>query len=361
MNTIQISNVVIRQTENQLFNLNDLHKASGNSENHKPAFWLRNQQTQELITEIESRDDKACEVVHGGKNRGTYVCRELVIHYGMWISPEFSIKVIHTFLNSQQKMPFAQPTVPALPHNPYAINSETTHTLANLPLASYLVKLQRFYGKAYGVPTASVGKMLGDKFGWGDSLHRASIHKVASAVAWLHEELDKAPRVDFGVSRNDLLNIFKRQCQYKCDFENWNEWQLQVWLNETFFHSHQKLAIGYPCSLDDANYTQLEMLVQDMKRHLVGHFQLLASSVPAALQTATASHQLINDASDALWHLSRFLKHAAVILNTVNHFMRNGDTWQVSCQIELLHDLVEHAEDFEAYELSYKLNDLVFD
>ena len=103
MNTIQISNVVIRQTENQLFNLNDLHKASGNSENHKPAFWLRNQQTQELITEIESRDDKACEVVHGGKNRGTYVCRELVIHYGMWISPKFSLEVIRTFLEVKEQ------------------------------------------------------------------------------------------------------------------------------------------------------------------------------------------------------------------------------------------------------------------
>ena len=102
MNTIQISNVVIRQTENQLFNLNDLHKASGNSENHKPAFWLRNQQTQELITEIESRDDKACEVVHGGKNRGTYVCKELVIHYGMWISAKFSLEVIRTFLEVKE-------------------------------------------------------------------------------------------------------------------------------------------------------------------------------------------------------------------------------------------------------------------
>ena len=221
MNAIQISNVVIRQVNN-LFNLNDLHRASGGDSNKQPAFWLRNAQTKEVISELETQGCVATEVINGGKNRGTYVCKELVVHYGMWISPEFSIKVIHTFLNSQQKMPFAQPTVPALPHNPYAINSETTHTLANLPLASYLVKLQRFYGKAYGVPTASVGKMLGDKFGWGDSLHRASIHKVASAVAWLHEELDKAPRVDFGVSRNDLLNIFKRQCQYKCDFENWN-------------------------------------------------------------------------------------------------------------------------------------------
>ncbi|MDK4689646.1 hypothetical protein [Kingella negevensis] len=33
---IQISNVAIRQNDNQFFNLNDLHKAAGSNENHKP-------------------------------------------------------------------------------------------------------------------------------------------------------------------------------------------------------------------------------------------------------------------------------------------------------------------------------------
>lgn len=114
MHAIQISNVVIRQTENQLFNLNDLHKASGGSETHKPSNWLRNAQTKDVISELEIQGCIATEVINGGKNRGTYVCRELVIHYGMWISPKFSLEVIRTFLEVKEQARFDK-TTQALP------------------------------------------------------------------------------------------------------------------------------------------------------------------------------------------------------------------------------------------------------
>ena len=98
MNTqIQISNVTIRQNDNQLFNLNDLHKASGGSETHRPTFWLRNQQTQELIAEIEAEGKTAFTTSQGGKNRGTFVCKELVYAYATWISAKFFLLVIRTF------------------------------------------------------------------------------------------------------------------------------------------------------------------------------------------------------------------------------------------------------------------------
>ena len=97
MNAISISNVAIRQNDSRFFNLNDLHKAAGNSKLHQPANWLRNQQTQELIAEIEAEGGKACEVINGGKNRGTFVCKELVYAYATWISAKFFLLVIRTF------------------------------------------------------------------------------------------------------------------------------------------------------------------------------------------------------------------------------------------------------------------------
>ncbi|STY93448.1 KilA-N domain-containing protein [Moraxella bovis] len=96
MNLI-ISNQAISQ-HNGLFSLNDLHKVSGGAKKHEPYQFMRNQETKELIAEIESEKQIAYETVIGkGKNQGTFVCRELVYRYAMWISAKFSLMVIRAF------------------------------------------------------------------------------------------------------------------------------------------------------------------------------------------------------------------------------------------------------------------------
>ncbi|WP_051228291.1 KilA-N domain-containing protein [Oceanospirillum beijerinckii] len=86
-----------------LFSLNDLHKASGSDSKHKPYNFMRSGQTVELIEEINQGSDvslgagSAHKIVHGGKNRGTYVCKELVYSYAMWISAKFHLAVIRAF------------------------------------------------------------------------------------------------------------------------------------------------------------------------------------------------------------------------------------------------------------------------
>jgi hypothetical protein len=98
---IAIENVIIRQNKQGLYCLNDLHRASGQLNKNRPSLWLENKQAQELIQEITKEFVKAgipaLGVVHGGTERGTYACKELVYAYAMWISPAFNLKVIRTF------------------------------------------------------------------------------------------------------------------------------------------------------------------------------------------------------------------------------------------------------------------------
>lgn len=97
MYTIQIADVAIRQVSNDLFNLNDLHKAAGGESKHEPYRFLRNAQTQAMIEAILENGGEPVQTVNGGSKRGTYVCKELVIAYGMWIDAQFALKVIRTF------------------------------------------------------------------------------------------------------------------------------------------------------------------------------------------------------------------------------------------------------------------------
>ena len=102
MNLI-ISNHIISQDKNGFFSLNDLHKVSGGTSKHQPSNFMRNAETQELIKEIELEKSNSSNLMSiaytttEGKKGGTFVCRELVYRYAMWISPKFSLMVIRAF------------------------------------------------------------------------------------------------------------------------------------------------------------------------------------------------------------------------------------------------------------------------
>lgn len=88
-----------------LYSLNDLHRASGTTQTHRPSNFIRTAQTKELIQAIEqsSNMSSAIKTCKGGTNAGTYVCKELVYAYAMWISPQFHLQVIRAF-DAQQQM-----------------------------------------------------------------------------------------------------------------------------------------------------------------------------------------------------------------------------------------------------------------
>ena len=100
MNQLVIDGVSVRQDFNGRFCLNDLHRVAGGEDKHKPSNFLRIETTKDLCTEIDRCSDMSIasvEVIKGGTEQGTYVLREIVYAYAMWISPLFSLKVIRTF------------------------------------------------------------------------------------------------------------------------------------------------------------------------------------------------------------------------------------------------------------------------
>lgn len=96
VNLIEIGGVEIHKDVQGRYCLNDLHRAAGGERRHSPSLWLENQQTQDLAQEL-SDTGIPVSVIKGGLNQGTFVCKELVYAYAMWISAKFHLQVIRTF------------------------------------------------------------------------------------------------------------------------------------------------------------------------------------------------------------------------------------------------------------------------
>ena len=97
MNTITLFDTSIRQDAQGRFCLNDLHRASGGANRHRPSLWAKTEQSKELAQELSKAGITALVVTHGGTRQGVYVRRELIYAYAMWISAKFHLAVIRAF------------------------------------------------------------------------------------------------------------------------------------------------------------------------------------------------------------------------------------------------------------------------
>lgn len=129
-----IAGVEITTDDEERFNLNALHKASGEGKHKSPSEWLRLKQTNELIAELETNllknnqdgnsrlAHKAVDSVHGGTTPGTFAHELLAIEYAGWISASFRLQVNQTFLDYRRGKltpaievpPQPQPQVPSV-------------------------------------------------------------------------------------------------------------------------------------------------------------------------------------------------------------------------------------------------------
>ena len=107
-NSIMIEGISVRQHNDGNFCLNDLQRAAvanpretRSSRSLEVYEFMRRVETLTMIDLLEKETTGnpriAPVVTVPGRNGGTYVCKELVYAYAMWISPAFNLKVIRTF------------------------------------------------------------------------------------------------------------------------------------------------------------------------------------------------------------------------------------------------------------------------
>ena len=107
MQEMSIAEHKVKINTNGLYSLNDLYKATGGElKKHTPYEFLRRDTTIGLISEIDKSntvsEPQLTTETKAGRYGGTFVCKELVYAYAMFVDAAFHLKVIRAFDNSEQ-------------------------------------------------------------------------------------------------------------------------------------------------------------------------------------------------------------------------------------------------------------------
>lgn len=94
-----INNTNITTDNEGRYSLNDLHRASGGEIKDLPNKFMAGKSFKEMINILNADNPAFSPIVkkQGRYNGGTWVCKELVYKYAMWVNVDFELKVIRTF------------------------------------------------------------------------------------------------------------------------------------------------------------------------------------------------------------------------------------------------------------------------
>ena len=212
---ISVANVSVRQFDN-LYSLNDLHKASGGEARHKPSNWLQNKQTADLIAEIEIAGIPAIQKKQG---LGTFVSKELVVHYGMWISPAFSLKVIRAFLDTQEDVS----------------GSHKLETQTTIDERRGLVDAVKLLVARCGIDYSAAYRMVHQRFGVAH-IDQIAAPLLPAAVAYVHSlVLQGRPLVD-EVELETVPKLFRHQANLPFDLNDEGRFDVTVHNGKIYRH-----------------------------------------------------------------------------------------------------------------------------
>lgn len=151
-----INNIEVTSNEDGLYSLADLWRGASNKRAKSPSEWMRYDSFASKVTYLELYFESLCstgnpvqqkqQVISKNEHGYTYVCKELVYSYAMWISDKYHFEVITAFDNlvngriieaielakDSVKIRLVKSELDKLVDNELENNIESTHKLANI-------------------------------------------------------------------------------------------------------------------------------------------------------------------------------------------------------------------------------------
>lgn len=150
-NAISIKHLEVKMNNDGMYCLNDLHKASGGEAKNEPSNWTRTEYFKGLAEEIGNSANMQSWKKSAGRYGGTYVCKELVYAYAMWVSAKFHIDVIRVF----DQQTHAKAELDCLVENVKSFSSKLDAQLDKTTLSLGELKT---HGQSWGAYGASIRK-----------------------------------------------------------------------------------------------------------------------------------------------------------------------------------------------------------